>query len=220
MIIVQLCWSGDIAAGRRILAPFLAYGPPLAVSMAELPFYQVGYAAPEIRALLRNEPISVRTTAPKMAQRRAGSIGDVSNAAIHEITERIGMARGDWRFGLLHHLHGAICRVSPGETALLRPVGSFSYNFIAQWSDEGDTAHQMEWVERSGLALKRHSIPTYVNYLSSSDPVDVQRTYGDSFARLRSIKKRYDPQNIFHNNRNIPPLHSQHWPSSSFAIQK
>nr|WP_321985981.1 FAD-binding oxidoreductase [uncultured Lichenicoccus sp.] len=205
LINVQLCWSGDVDTGRKVLAPFLSYGPPLAVSVTERPYAQVAYAAPEIRALLRSEPVTLRRTAPHMAQRRGGSFGHVSDAAIHEITERIGTAQGDWRFGILHHLHGAICRVPPGKTALVRPLGSFSYNFISQWINNDETARQMAWVEQSAAALRPYSIGSYVNYLSSSDPQDVRRTYGDNFARLQSVKRRYDPNNILHNNRNIPP---------------
>ncbi len=205
LINVQLCWSGDVDTGRKVLAPLLAYGPPLAVDVTERPYSHFGYAAPQIQALLRSVPVSLRKTAPRMGQRRAGSIGYVTDAAIHEITERIGMAQGDWRFGILHYLHGAVSRVPADKTALLRPLGSFSYNFIATWGDDAETAHQMAWVEQSGAALRPYSIGTYVNYLSSTDPAEVRRTYGDNFPRLQSVKRRYDPNNIFHNNRNIPP---------------
>ena len=205
LITAHICWSGDARVGRKVLAPLLAYGPPLAVDISERQYDQVSYVHPSIQPILHRQPVSTANGAPPSAQQRGGSLGAVSDAAIHAITERIGTARGNWSFSLVHYLHGAICRTPPAKTAFVRPPGSFSYHFNAGWSDDDQTTRQMEWVKQSGEALSPYSIPTYVNYLSSSDPSDVQRTYGDNFARLQSIKRRYDPNNIFHNNRNIPP---------------
>nr|WP_321985979.1 FAD-binding oxidoreductase [uncultured Lichenicoccus sp.] len=205
LITAHMCWSGDVKAGRKVLAPLLAYGSPLAVDISERPYGQVSYMAPSIKAILHPQPVGTAKGVPPSAQQRGGSLGAVSDAAIHALTERIGTARGNWSFSLVHYLHGAICRTPPAKTALTRPLGSFSYHFNAEWSDDDQTTHQMEWVKQSGEALGPYSIPTYVNYLSSGKLLDVKRTYGDNFARLQSIKQRYDPNNIFHNNRNIPP---------------
>ena len=205
LITAHICWSGDPTAGRKVLAPLLAYGPPLAVDIAERPYEQVSYASPSIQAILHRQLVAVANAESPAAQQQGGSLGTLSDAAIHVITERVGTARGHWSFSLVHYLHGAICRVPPAETALVRPPGSFSYHFNAEWTDDNQMIRQMEWVGQSAEALRPYSIPTYVNYLSSSNPLDVQRTYGDNFARLQSIKRKYDPNNIFHNNRNIPP---------------
>ena len=204
LITAHVCWSGDMETGRKVLAPLLAYGPPLAVDLAERPYDQVSYTSPQIQAILRRAPVAGATAAPPAGHQHGGSLGRVSDAAIHHITERIGMAQGHWSFSLVHHLHGAICRVPPTKTALVRPPGSISYHFNAEWTDNDQTVRQMDWVEQSAVALEPYSIPTYVNYLSSSKPLDVQRTYGDNFARLQSLKRRYDPNNVLHRNRNIP----------------
>ncbi len=47
---------------------------------------------------------------------------------------------------------------------------------------------------------------TYINFLSSEGEDRVQAAYGtEKFARLRALKDRYDPTNLFHLNQNIPP---------------
>ncbi|MGD0500642.1 MAG: BBE domain-containing protein [Bryobacteraceae bacterium] len=33
----------------------------------------------------------------------------------------------------------------------------------------------------------------------------VEATYGGNFARLRQVKTKYDPENLFRVNQNIPP---------------
>ena len=205
LITAHVCWSGDMEKGREVLAPLLAYGPPLAVDLSERPYDQVGHASPQIQAILHRAPVAMALAAPPVQQQRGGSLGQISDAAIHAIVEQIGTARGSWSFSLVHHLHGAVCRVPPTSTALVRPLGSFSYHFNAEWTDDKQAMRQTDWVIQSGLALEPYSIPTYVNYLSSSKPIDVQRTYGGNFARLQSIKRRYDPNNVLHRNRNVPP---------------
>jgi berberine-like enzyme len=47
----------------------------------------------------------------------------------------------------------------------------------------------------------------YVNFLNSDDDASrVREAYGDdTYARLAVIKAKYDPENVFHNNKNIEP---------------
>ena len=46
----------------------------------------------------------------------------------------------------------------------------------------------------------------YLNYLEDdSAAVGVAAAYGPNYARLRQLKAKYDPENVFHLNQNIPP---------------
>jgi FAD/FMN-containing dehydrogenase len=45
----------------------------------------------------------------------------------------------------------------------------------------------------------------YVNSLDEAEADWVPEAYGVNFERLRVVKKKYDPQNFFHCNQNIPP---------------
>ena len=47
-----------------------------------------------------------------------------------------------------------------------------------------------------------------MNYLNDEDlrdPTNLASVYGPNLARLRQIKKHFDPDNVFHLNLNIPP---------------
>jgi hypothetical protein len=62
----------------------------------------------------------------------------------------------------------------------------------------------MDWVNRSWTAMQAFSgRGAYINYLSVDDPAAVQASYGAHYSKLSQIKKRYDPSNFFHRNRNI-----------------
>ena len=46
----------------------------------------------------------------------------------------------------------------------------------------------------------------YVNYLNDDEGDDpAASAYGPNYERLRAIKTKYDPMNVFHLNQNIPP---------------
>lgn len=46
----------------------------------------------------------------------------------------------------------------------------------------------------------------YVNYLGDDETGDPGRAaYGPNLERLRMLKAKYDPQNVFHLNQNLPP---------------
>ena len=50
------------------------------------------------------------------------------------------------------------------------------------------------------------SARAYVNFLPEPGPADVRRAYGSAnHDRLRELKRRFDPTNLFRRNANIPP---------------
>ncbi len=48
---------------------------------------------------------------------------------------------------------------------------------------------------------------TYVNYLNDdASPGEIKQAYGgEKYRRLRELKAKYDPENVFRYNQNIPP---------------
>jgi FAD/FMN-containing dehydrogenase len=54
---------------------------------------------------------------------------------------------------------------------------------------------------RPQLATRR-----WLNYLGDDQANDaVRAAYGPNYERLRAVKRRYDPDNVFHLNHNIAP---------------
>ena len=96
-------------------------------------------------------------------------------------------------------------RVVPSETAFIRRPG-FSYFFEEDWFDPSEADAAMNWVDRSWDAMQPYSHQgTYVNFLSVPGDEAVKLTYGGNYPRLAALKRRYDPNNFFHLNRNIKP---------------
>jgi len=46
---------------------------------------------------------------------------------------------------------------------------------------------------------------TYVNFMMKEGEEKVKAAYGENYDRMKSVKKKYDPDNFFHINQNIKP---------------
>jgi FAD/FMN-containing dehydrogenase len=110
---------------------------------------------------------------------------------------------------LLEHFHGAATRVGPTDTAF--PHRAVGYNFLAvgEWLDASATAANVAWARAAYSAMAPHFTEgRYVNYLNAEEVGDgdaVSAAFGPNWKRLREVKRKYDPDNVFHLNQNIKP---------------
>jgi hypothetical protein len=75
--------------------------------------------------------------------------------------------------------------------------------------DPAATGSNISWVRETYTAMARHyTSGRYVNYLNTDDikeRASVAAAFGPNGARLGEVKRRYDPDNVFHLNQNIRP---------------
>ena len=111
------------------------------------------------------------------------------------------------------------CRTSPGSSWAGPPAGSTprpppwasaatgsSSSILAGWPppDPGGDRH-VAWVRRGWTDLRPHSAGVYSHFLSDEGPAGVAAAYSGRLRRLIALKDRWDPDNFFRMNANIPP---------------
>jgi len=107
--------------------------------------------------------------------------------------------------GFVHH-GGAISRVKPTATAFWHRSASHSVMVVGFWDDPAATEANTRWVRNGWRAVEPRTDGFYVNELAADDDQRrVRATYGDNYERLVSLKKRFDPTNLFRLNANIAP---------------
>jgi len=111
---------------------------------------------------------------------------------------------------LLEDLHGAISRVPVDAMAIPHREPGFNLLMPAVWTDPAETEANVAWVRETYDELQPFIKQSrYVNYLDDDEaergPDPVRAAYGSNYDRLVEIKTRYDPDNVFHLNFNIPP---------------
>lgn len=107
-----------------------------------------------------------------------------------------------WHFG------GAISRVLPTDTAFWHRKVPFMVSFDAAWTDPVDAEKNINWARSSWNAMRPYSDGgVYVNFPGvEEDPETLIRAvYDANYDRLRRIKAKYDPTNLFRMNQNIQP---------------
>jgi FAD/FMN-containing dehydrogenase len=63
-----------------------------------------------------------------------------------------------------------------------------------------------EWAKAYWKAVHPYTMGgAYVNFMMEEGEERIQATYGENYARLSAIKKKYDPDNVFRVNQNIKP---------------
>jgi FAD/FMN-containing dehydrogenase len=108
---------------------------------------------------------------------------------------------------LFEHFHGAVTRVGPSETAVPHREPGWNLFVPSVWTDPADTDANIAWTRETFGALRPHfASRRWLNYLGDDQGDDaIRAAYGPNYERLRDIKGRYDPDNVFHLNHNIAP---------------
>jgi hypothetical protein len=108
--------------------------------------------------------------------------------------------------GALLSYGGAIGQVGMGDTAFSHRDASFEFITSFGWENPAEDAMRMAASRRFAASMEPFAIGAYVNALSDEAAKGVRSAYSAStLERLTTLKDRYDPDNVFHLNHNIPP---------------
>jgi FAD/FMN-containing dehydrogenase len=102
---------------------------------------------------------------------------------------------------------GAVARVGAEETAF-GPRPPFMVAFESTWTDPAANEANIAWAREAWASMQRFaSRGIYLNFPGFGEEKEelVRAAYGPNYPRLRVLKARYDPTNLFRANLNIPP---------------
>jgi FAD/FMN-containing dehydrogenase len=107
----------------------------------------------------------------------------------------------------IHHLEGAVSRVSQDATAFGHRSARFVLNIVGTWPDPTESPAHVQWVRDTHAALTPHATGgVYVNFMADEGQDRVRAAYGPAtYQRLVTLKRTYDPHNLFRLNQNITP---------------
>jgi FAD/FMN-containing dehydrogenase len=184
-----LVWVGDPEAGRAHAQVLDALGEPVERRVVEHSYVD----------LQRRED-----TLEGHAQRRYWKghyLHDLPDEAIGAL-----LAHDPAMGASLQAYGGAIAEVPPDATAFSHRGTAFEYVGAARWTDPAEDADRIDSARACAARLAPFSSGTYVNTLGDDGTEGVRLAYPPAtLARLTALKDRYDPDNVFHLNQNIPP---------------
>jgi FAD/FMN-containing dehydrogenase len=192
VILAIMGFAGEVEAGQRAMAPFRSLATPLADMVQPMPYAEI-YPP--------DDP-DYRPTAAA----RTMFIDHVDDAVARLIIGRLEASDASLRVAQLRVLGGAAARVAADATAYAHRTSRIMVNVAAFYEGEDDRPVRERWVEDFVATLDQGDDGAYVNFLVDEGEERVRAAYpGETWDRLRAIKRRYDPTNLFRLNQNVPP---------------
>ena len=193
-IIVVAAWAGPLAEGEKALRPFHDVAPVVAEHVGPMPYPALnsafdGLVPPGLQHYWKASFAGELTDGAIAAHLEHGPKIPTMNCAMH-----------------IYPIDGAVHRVASDATAFAYRDASFATVIAGMWPDPADNDANTAWVRDYYAALAPESkMGAYVNFLSGDDQSKIRANYGGNYERLVSLKKKYDPGNLFHLNQNIRP---------------
>ena len=198
MLDIKVVWMGDKEKGERSLRPLRKYLRPFEDTIqpkAYLDEQRGGFDVPE---------------GEYSSHRRAGHFKRLTDDLVETIIEHASNAPHEASGITMMYWHGPWC-AKPHDNAFGFRRTGFEYWIHSYWRKTAEREESWDWVEEFYRAMEPLSTgAVYVNDLENEGVARVRAAYGDKYDRLSLIKRKFDPDNFFRVNQNIPPPARRH----------
>jgi FAD/FMN-containing dehydrogenase len=193
--VIIVCHCGPLAEAEAALQPIKKFGTPIMDAIGPTTYEDT------------NMILDAGFPRGAFNYWKSNFMRELSDQAIDTLRSRFAACPSQMSGLLLEHIHGAATRVGVSETAFPHRREGYNFLVVSEWLDPADNAQNIAWARESYDAMRpSFTAGRYVNYLGDDDGEDaVAAAYGPNYQRLRALKVKYDPTNLFHLNQNIRP---------------
>jgi FAD/FMN-containing dehydrogenase len=195
VVVVAVCYVGDLGEGERVVAPLRRLAAPIADVVGPMPY-------PGIFAL--NEIGEVRGLRHHV---RSHFLPTLDDAALRALVDAAAATMTPETLVQLRALAGAMARVPADATAFAHRDARYLL-MVTDFGQQADgDATRADRTGQLWRALRPYARGVYVNFLGDEGPERVREAYPPAtYARLAALKAQYDPTNLFRGNQNVPPI--------------
>jgi hypothetical protein len=185
-------WFGPIAEGESMVAPLRKLQPVLDV-VQETPY-------------IAQQQLFDEAAAPGIPRYwKAGYVNDLGDDLIDVFVEQNEKRPNPMSPQLLFRMHGHMCDIPVDETAFPKRASGWDYDVLAQWTEPDQAESCIAWARETWEIVSPYTEGVYMNHLGQDDEARVRSAYGSNYDRLVEVKQKYDADNFFRLNNNIPP---------------
>jgi FAD/FMN-containing dehydrogenase len=194
---LRIAHLGDPAEGERLVAPFRALGTPIIDGVGEMPYSSV--------AAVHNDPVD-----PLPLVEHGALLRELPAEAVDEFLRLAGPdTASPLALAEIRHMGGALARSPAIPNAVGNRDTTLFSVFLAAAGGPADAAALHGYEQTLINAMRPWSTGRrYLNFMFADDaePQTAALAWSEQhYPRLREIKRRYDPANLFRINHNIPP---------------
>jgi FAD/FMN-containing dehydrogenase len=194
IVMVICCYAGPVEDGERVVRPLRAFGSPLLDLCTRKPFVE------------HQAMFDASFPEGWWYYFRSCDVAALTDDVIDITAEHARRIRSPLTAFPIFHLGGAVARVGDEETAFNGRTAGHTFNINATTAGRDGFEEEREWSRSFWSALQPYHRGVYVNFLMDEGQQRIRDAYGArKHERLRALKRRYDPDNFFRLNQNIPP---------------
>jgi FAD/FMN-containing dehydrogenase len=193
-LVIVACWAGPLDQGARALQPFHDLAPVAAELVGPMPYPALnsafdGLVPPGLQHYWKANFVTELTDEAIGAHLEHGPKVPVVNSTVH-----------------IYPINGVCHQVAPDATAFAYRDANFATVIAGMWPDPADNQANIGWVRDYYDATAPLSEQGgYINFMADDDQDRIKANYRGNYERLVTVKRKYDPGNLFHLNQNIRP---------------
>jgi len=194
VVAVICCYAGPVEEGERVVRPMKEFGSPILDLCVPKPF------------LVHQSMFDPSFPPGWWYYFRSCDLAELSDDVIDIVADRATRMTSPLTAFPIFQLGGAISRVGEDETAAGGRSAGHTLNINATTATSEGFDEEREWSRAFWSALQPYHTSVYVNFLMDEGEERIREAYGaNKYDRLKSLKQKYDPDNFFRLNQNIPP---------------
>ncbi len=191
ILMAQMAYVGPVDQADGVLAPLRALAEPYADMLRSMRYPEL-YDGPEQEA--------------RFASGSNFFTESLEPADAETILEQLPKSTAMMKAVQLRVLGGALGRMPADATAFGHRDSGLFINVAAMYADGAEKETHDGFVDGLASSLGRNGAGGYVGFMGEEDEATLRAAYpGATWDRLRELKGRYDPENLFRLNHNIPP---------------
>ncbi len=196
IVAIVACYSGRPEESEAWVAPIKSFGKPIGDTLVRRPYVQM-------QALLDG-------TQPKGRRYywKSEYLQSIEPALCEKFIAHAAEIRSPHSAVILFQIGGALNRLDEAHSPVGNREARYVLNIASAWERADADEANIAWARQAWNDLKRFSTGgTYVNFLTEDESAErIDTALGKGLHRLREVKTKWDPQNVFRTNRNIRPL--------------
>ena len=194
---IIVLWAGDPADGPVAIAELDALGEPVVDHVGEISYAEL------------QQTMDPGAPAGHRDYFKGGFMRTLGDEAVAEIAD-LGHDMGAPLTQIICAPLGArtaYAAVDDTHSAIGHRDEEWSFQVLSLWSDPAQDTEQKAWTKAAAERMSSYSdMVSYPNFLTADDAAEVEAAYSPAvMARLRTVKDRLDPDNVFRINNNITP---------------
>jgi hypothetical protein len=191
---VVCCYAGAVEEGEKVVKPLKEFGSPVLDLCVPKPY------------LAHQAMFDPSFPHGRWYYIRSCDVAQLTNEVIDITVDHSLRINSPFSALTLWQLGGAVARVGENETAFGGRSVGHTYNIGGITETEEGFEEEREWARDFWSALEPYHTSVYVNFLMEEGEERIRQAYGAAkYDRLKALKRRYDPDNLFRLNQNIRP---------------